>query len=743
MTPSSSLPDELLALAGDRCCVLHGSGVSDDGGSPGGDLDCAVHRLDPTWPLRLPAPWRLVQSVRYDVTGWCWTLEGNGRQVVLDTLDDARGLGREGFPTGLLFGELGPHPGARAAYLVAKRLRKRVTDAAEWQSIGRLATTDPDGLVHGLRTIFGASLARRLGDTTLRGAPPPPSLRRRALAAQQLRRVRSPSRFTAVTAGQAGRLLRRALRPAGLLVVVVGPDGSGKSTIALQLLETCRAPFRGRLHLHWRPGLLPAPGSLLGWAGRRQLPDVTSPHARAPFGRVLSRLLLGYYWLDNLLGSWLWLWPARVRNSLIVVERGWFDIAVDPRRYRLQVTPRAVQRLGRLLPKPDLVLVLHGEPSLLTRRKNELAEREIERQLHQWSRVLPAGVRSVVVDVGPHPPAVLAATRAAVLRLLEERAADRLGAGWANLPRTAPRWWLPRHPGPVAAGALKIYQPVTRRALVPWKAAAVLARLGGLRFLRSGSAPPRDVRERLAPYLLAGDHLAVMRSNTANRYMALILDRRGRPRAFGKLALDEWGRRALEHEAAAIARLGRLLVPPLRAPEIIGEEPGLLLTRAEDWIVRRRSWRMSTEVAAALGTFFRVSRHAAHSDGRGAAHGDCAPWNLLRTPTGWVLLDWEHARDDAPPFYDLFHFLVQAHALLRRVSRLALLDGLSGRGWVGDLLRAYAGASGLPIDQAPTHFGTYLAESQATLDPDRADRQAGLDVRRDLQARVESWQPPR
>jgi Phosphotransferase enzyme family len=40
-------------------------------------------------------------------------------------------------------------------------------------------------------------------------------------------------------------------------------------------------------------------------------------------------------------------------------------------------------------------------------------------------------------------------------------------------------------------------------------------------------------------------------------------------------------------------------------------------------------------------------------------HGDWAPWNLLESPHGWGVLDWERSRSDAPLGIDLAHQAIQ------------------------------------------------------------------------------------
>ena len=91
----------------------------------------------------------------------------------------------------------------------------------------------------------------------------------------------------------------------------------------------------------------------------------------------------------------------------------------------------------------------------------------------------------------------------------------------------------------------------------------------------------------------------------------------------------------------------RFLSRPLRAPRVLERVPGLLLLEGVQWSARLRPWVLPIDVASGLGRAF-----AASTDGAdlGVAHGDFAPWNLLKAPDGWVLVDWEDSCADAPPF---------------------------------------------------------------------------------------------
>src|SRR5439155_24919674 len=97
---------------------------------------------------------------------------------------------------------------------------------------------------------------------------------------------------------------------------------------------------------------------------------------------------------------------------------------------------------------------------------------------------------------------------------------------------------------------------------------------------------------------------------------------------------------------------------------------------------------------------------------RRPAHGDLAPWNLLHGAAGWMLVDWAAYRDDGLPFFDVFHCLVQTHAVLGRPTISELTKGLGGKGWVAGAVEAYAEGADLPASEALPYFRAYLRAGQ-------------------------------
>lgn len=728
----------LVRLVGDRVLVLQvpaQGGQSSASGRGDDDVDCAVVNLDQHWPLRLPMDSTLRQCLHYEARGWCWLVErDDGHAVAIDTLSDADGLGQEGFPTSLL-SDMEHHPPSalRAAYLTAKRLRKGSTSPQEWATVQRLANEDPAAYRQVLSRTIGRRAAGLLYSPVLGGRLPDLAQLRRARRLQLLWRFRSPARVIVASLLGARRAFERVTQPTGLLVLLAGPDGSGKSTLADRLPQLCANMFTGQARCHWRPGLLPRPGSLV----RRNEADPTAPHARPPHSRPFSCALLGYYWLDFLLGGWLSLWPSRLRTRLVVIERGWWDIAVDPKRYRLDVPGWLVHGLGTFLPRPDLALVLEADPQVLAQRKAELAEDEVARQMSAWKNALPSTVHRAHLDASRSSDVVADETRRRIQRLLETRTMSRLSAGWLTLPRRGPsRWLLPRGPRAAARAALAVYHPMTGRGRLGWEAARLWAASGALRLLPRGEGPPRPVVKALAGHLPPRSTIAVARMTHPGRgrYLALVVGEQGQLHAVAKVATDAEAAQALDEEADRIQAVGQLLPPPLSAPGILCREPGLLLLEAVDWRPRRSPWRLEEEVAHALGAFYSNGAQEGQQL-LGPAHGDCAPWNLLQTQDGWVLIDWEDASAEQHPYFDLCHYLVQAHALLGRPSSRVLLEGFrEGKGWVGRTVRAYADGAGVPAGQAEAALRSYLISSPARLRPRTSAERDGLTARRRLLA---------
>ncbi len=464
--------------------------------------------------------------------------------------------------------------------------------------------------------------------------------------------------------------------------MVVGPDGAGKSTVVDAIAERAAASGVRLWRAHYRPGLFTGSSDGVPSTDPHAAPPRSAPAALAKLGLVLGDHLLGY----------LVRWRQQRRDGLLLLERGWFDMTVDPRRYRLpEHWAPAVRLIGRVLPRPDVVLVLSGDPQALHDRKPEIGVEEVERQIRSWRDVAPdAGTQVLEVDTVDATPEQVASTLSAALA---KRVATK---PWRAVPFTPSRIEL-RACGRAHA-ALAMYQPQSLRARAGTAVAYRAVRIPGARV----PSPFPHLGDLWRLLGLCPDGLAAMQSSTPGRLL-ISVSQRGQMIAVVKGgALHD---ATLRHEAAMLA----IPLPsgsPIVRPQVLwsGEWNGnfVLVTRAEQ---RRGRAAWSPHEVLPL-----VEALATAGPGGGpVTHGDLVPWNLLRTARGAVLLDWESARFADEPLYDLAHFVVQGGALLGRYGpddAVALLCDRGSPGW--SLLRA----RGRDVAEARPLLADYLAQSR-------------------------------
>jgi thymidylate kinase len=196
----------------------------------------------------------------------------------------------------------------------------------------------------------------------------------------------------------------------GRVIAILGPDGSGKSTFADALVAGPLADEDVR-RLHHRPGAFIAKSP-------SETP-VTEPHAGDPYPGALALAKLGFLFADFEIGWWTKIKPFVRGGGWVVWERPWWDISIDPTRYRLQGCERVARMLGAALPAPDLVIILEAPVNVLLARKREVSEAELQRQTNDLRHVVPAKVRTVYLD-SREPIPVLVEQATVELAMLEK-----------------------------------------------------------------------------------------------------------------------------------------------------------------------------------------------------------------------------------------------------------------------------------------------------------------------------------
>ena len=176
----------------------------------------------------------------------------------------------------------------------------------------------------------------------------------------------------------------------GLWVVLLGPDGSGKSSVITGIGDGRAAGFTGSQTYHLRPTFL---GS-----GKESRTNC-DPHAPLPRGMLASVGKLLCLLLANWMGYVRKVRPQLAQGKLILFDRYFPDCLIDARRYRLPASCVGMAELvAKLLPKPDLWIVLDAPATVLQQRKCEVTPAESERQRQDYLTRLAGEPNVVVVD---------------------------------------------------------------------------------------------------------------------------------------------------------------------------------------------------------------------------------------------------------------------------------------------------------------------------------------------------------
>jgi thymidylate kinase len=223
---------------------------------------------------------------------------------------------------------------------------------------------------------------------------------------------RRPIRFVTNKLRAWADRVTRMLRPDGISVAFLGPDGAGKSSI-ISALPSRLAPVFAR-HDCW--GF--APGILNVFRSGKRGTD--QPHALKSRSLAVSLLRLAY-WFAYHTYSYFSVRVALARSTLLLHDRSFVDILVDQKRYRYGGPVWMLQLVWRLAPKPDLVILLDAAPEILQRRKQEVPYEVTVRQRASYVALVGAMPSGRIIDAGAPLARVVESVTESILEHLRIR----------------------------------------------------------------------------------------------------------------------------------------------------------------------------------------------------------------------------------------------------------------------------------------------------------------------------------
>ncbi|MBK8189615.1 MAG: hypothetical protein IPK79_04115 [Vampirovibrionales bacterium] len=505
-----------------------------------------------------------------------------------------------------------------------------------------------------------------------------------------------------------------------LVLALLGPDGCGKTALIQALKQRWGAPIT---YCHLRPRF----GKAVQALGQAPLEP---PHGQAPRSVLSSTLKLAYFACD-----YLWGMPrlrrqarrasARARSSherppLIIFDRYFHDVIIDPKRYRYAGPPWLASVVSRWIPKPDVMIALNAPPDILRARKQELspeacaslatayqgfiaqypggrsldATQPIETVCAQTIEILSTLAQAL--DPPAFDPAIAPLANALSART-GEQASLGIGPSRYWIVRTAagaPRWILPRSERRIASKALSGWRPYGRLSALGWAAFRLCYRIGALGLWPRAQALRVQTAQKTLPAFYVG--------TPCHCQKWLAFD--GEAQTGALTQISKWGvapgaSALIARERDALRQLAtfpeniRPLAPGLLSaagnPESAALE-ALLLTPLSgapsgrrlrayhgDFLRRLRlpdktlslgdecerlqtgfyDWKSLSQKQVSV-----IETQLAAISSQTAlpavmAHGDFAPWNLKRQADGQLgAVDWEWARWPALPLLDACYF---------------------------------------------------------------------------------------
>jgi len=397
--------------------------------------------------------------------------------------------------------------------------------------------------------------------------------------------IRKPWKWPLIILSQTSRIVNRIIHPSGILVCFLSPDGGGKSSVAKMLERNISGIFRRSKYLHWRPNLLPQLRALFQRSGDEFVFPVTNPHASTKRrNRAASLFRWLYYSADYILGYYLKLLPMKVRSTVILMDRYYYDIIVDPLRYGFKLPTWLLKFMLPFIPKPDVVIYLDNTPQGLYARKQELSIGELERQVTVWREFISLLPNARIMttdrpldDVVKEAASIVLDARAAMTRRIlkvdppETRYLweSGLSKDYVALPsKVKCRWIIPTRPV-LAERSWDLYLPYSLAGQL-FKKAMKVASSKGLLYLLKGNRLNRgriglpyeskNLQECFANVFNRRDLIIAISTGTPSTYRkatAMVMTPSAEVMGYAKIGDTLFAQNRIKNEQYILQRLGQ------------------------------------------------------------------------------------------------------------------------------------------------------------------------------------------
>ena len=167
-------------------------------------------------------------------------------------------------------------------------------------------------------------------------------------------------------------------------IVFLGPDGSGKSSIINKIKKELDENKISNKHIHLKPNFFF---------------NKTSKPTKDPHNQLLRSNFLSFikliYWL--ILFKVFFFIEKFLKNRVLLFDRYPHDVAIDPIRYRFDLSKNLTFKILDFFPKPHYWIIMTGNPKKIFERKKEVKLKTIINQISKYESFAKKKTNSILI----------------------------------------------------------------------------------------------------------------------------------------------------------------------------------------------------------------------------------------------------------------------------------------------------------------------------------------------------------
>jgi thymidylate kinase len=170
--------------------------------------------------------------------------------------------------------------------------------------------------------------------------------------------------------------MKNAINHKGKFIVFIGPDGSGKTTVAFVLADLLKDFYRGIKYFHFLPkNLIDAKNLEITKQKNINISNnVTFISYILSILRIMRNTIrFNLYYIKIIYFLF--------RQNLIIGDRYFYNYLFNPSSVNYTSSKKIVKFFYKFIPKPDYVFFIKATPEIIYKRKKELTKTEILKQL--------------------------------------------------------------------------------------------------------------------------------------------------------------------------------------------------------------------------------------------------------------------------------------------------------------------------------------------------------------------------